>query len=91
MRNRRNRDRDLPQSSSPLMRDPGETPGFPCQNCGSRVQMTIAELLYKPSFTCVVCGCVYEKNATASAKALEMLQSVHVAAKQIEELKERYR
>jgi len=89
MRNRRNR--DLPQPSNPLMRDPAATPGFPCQNCGSKVQMTIAELLYKPSFACVVCGCVYEKNATASAKALEMLQNVHVAAKQIEELKERYR
>ena len=70
---------------------PQQTPGFPCQNCGTRVQMTIADLIYKPSFKCIACGVVYEKNALASAKALEALQHVHVAAQNIEDLKERYR
>lgn len=62
-------------------------PGFPCQNCGTRIQMTIEDLLYRTSFSCVACGATYEKNAQASAAALEMLQEVHVASKQLDEIR----
>jgi transcription elongation factor Elf1 len=62
-------------------------PGFPCQSCGSRIQMTIEDLLYQATFRCVVCGTEYQKNAQASAAALEMLQDVHVASKQLDEIR----
>lgn len=62
-------------------------PGFPCQSCGTRIQMTIEDLLYRSSFRCVACGAEYEKNAQASAAALEMLQEVHVASKQLDEIR----
>jgi hypothetical protein len=70
---------------------PEEQPGFPCQECGTRIEMTIAQLLYEQSFKCVACGTVYSKDARASSQALEMLQHVHVASKQLEDLKQRYR
>jgi transcription elongation factor Elf1 len=80
---RREEDRRRPAAAQPDR----PTPGFPCQGCGAKVKMTIEELLYNSSFRCVVCGAVYEKNSQASAAALEMLQEVHVASKQLDEIR----
>jgi hypothetical protein len=62
-------------------------PGFPCQTCSAKIQMTIEDLLYQSTFRCVVCGAEYQKNAQASAAALEMLQDVHIASKQLDEVR----
>lgn len=62
-------------------------PGFPCQQCGTRIQMTIEDLLTHTSFTCVACGMEYKKDPGASAQALELLQEVHVASRQLDEIR----
>lgn len=79
------RRKERAQQSAPSPQRP--SPGFPCQSCGSKIQMTIEDLLYQSTFRCVVCGAEYQKNAQASAAALEMLQDVHIATKQLDELR----
>ena len=70
---------------------PQQSAGFPCQGCGERIEMTIAQLISDASFRCEGCGMTYYKDAGASAKALDMLKEVDVANRRVEALKRRYR
>lgn len=80
MKRKQGADKEAPQS-----------PGFPCQTCGARIEMSVGDLIRQESFRCRECGVTYYKDAGASAKALDMLKDVDAANRRVESLKRRYR
>jgi len=63
------------------------SPGFNCPKCNFFIEMTIESLLYESTQTCPGCTTVFSMDRTQSKEALQLIQRLHVAMKNIETVK----
>lgn len=63
------------------------TPGIDCPQCGKFIQITIAELLTAHSVRCPHCRLQLVIDRKQSGNALEALQKVEEARKQVDKAK----
>jgi len=62
--------------------------GFNCPVCSFFIEVSIQGLLYDPNHRCPRCGTDFSMNRHESSEALELIQKVHVAMKNLDSVKE---
>lgn len=65
-------------------------PGLACPECGFFINMSIEDVLYKSGIQCAHCGLKLTMQRNMSKDALQALQNLDAAIKNVDTLKKRY-
>lgn len=63
-------------------------PGFNCPQCRFFIEVSLESLLYDDSQKCPQCKTVFSMDRSKSKDALQLIQKLHVAMKNMETVKE---
>lgn len=65
-------------------------PGMECPECGFFINMSIETILYQSGIQCAGCGLKLTMNRNMSNEALQALQNLDTAIKNVNHLKSKY-
>lgn len=63
-------------------------PGFDCPKCKFFIEISIQSLLYDDTQKCPGCGTSYSMDRHKSTEALQLVQKLHVAMKNLDSVKQ---
>lgn len=66
-------------------------PGLACPECGFFINMSIEDILYRTGIQCASCGLQLTMNRNMSNEALQALQNLDTAIKNVNHLKQKYK
>ena len=74
--------------NNPIKTPETRSPGFNCPKCNFFIEMSIQSLLYDENHKCPGCFTIFNMNRSKSTDALELIQKLHVAMKNLDSVKE---